>query len=70
MKVEIQTPYIKLDQLLKYAGVVSSGSDAKFLIERNQVTVNGEICLQRGKKIRKDDIVAVDVEELIVIEVT
>ena len=70
MKVEIQTPYIKLDQLLKYAGVVSSGSDAKFLIEQNQVTVNGEICLQRGKKIRKDDIVAVDVEELIVIEVT
>lgn len=49
--VAIQTPFIKLDSLLKYAGVTISGGEAKTIIEEGIVFVNGEVCLQRGKKI-------------------
>lgn len=49
-KIEIKTEYIKLDQLLKWAGVVGLGSDAKFIIKNGYVKVNGEVVTQRGKK--------------------
>jgi len=48
--VQISTPFIKLDALLKFADVVSSGGEAKLLIQEGQVLVNGEICTMRGKK--------------------
>jgi len=48
--VEISTPFIKLDALLKFADAVSSGGEAKLLIQDEQVLVNGEICTMRGKK--------------------
>lgn len=54
-KVKIDTEYIKLEQLLKWAGIVDSGADAKQLIGQGIVKVNGNIELQRGKKIRKGD---------------
>ena len=47
--VNITTEYIKLDQLLKFAGAVAIGSDAKQLILDGKVTVNGQPCLIRGK---------------------
>ncbi len=54
--VSITTEYIKLDALLKLANAVSSGGEAKVLIQEGQVSVNGEICTQRGRKLRPGDV--------------
>ena len=51
-RVSIRTEFIKLDSLLKYAGLTDTGGFAKELIQGGQVKVNGEICTMRGKKIR------------------
>ncbi|WP_066870218.1 S4 domain-containing protein YaaA [Clostridium mediterraneense] len=56
-EIKIETEFIKLDSLLKWAGAVSLGSEAKFYIQEGVVLVNGEVCLQRGKKIRPGDVV-------------
>ena len=56
-KIIIKTEFIKLDQFLKYADVVNSGGAAKIFIANGLVKVNGEVCLQRGKKIRVNDTV-------------
>ena len=53
----IREEYIKLDSLLKFANIVESGGFAKQLILDGEVEVNGEVCTQRGKKIREGDIV-------------
>ena len=53
--VNIGTEFIKLDAALKYANVVYSGGEAKQLILDGQVTVNGEVCTMRGKKLRPGD---------------
>lgn len=58
-QVEISTPFIKLDSFLKFCGAAETGGQAKELIQAGQVTVNGEVCLQRGKKLRDGDTVAV-----------
>lgn len=55
--VSIRTEFIKLDSLLKYAGLTDTGGFAKELIQGGQVKVNGEICTMRGKKIRSGDVV-------------
>lgn len=55
--VKIHTEYIKLDQLLKYSGICGTGSEAKSLIADEEVRVNGEVCIMRGKKIRAGDII-------------
>ncbi len=54
--VSITTEYIKLDALLKLADAVSSGGEAKILIQEGEVSVNGETCTQRGKKLRPGDV--------------
>ena len=64
--VNITTEYIKLDQLLKFAGAVAIGSDAKQLILDGKVSVNGQPCLIRGKKLRSGDVVAVNGVEITV----
>ena len=55
--ITITTDYIKLQDLLKLAGVVYTGGEAKVLIQEGAVTVNGEVCTQRGKKLRPGDTV-------------
>lgn len=50
--VKIHTEYIKLDDLLKFAGVLSSGGQAKAVIVDGLVKVDGEVCTMRGKKLR------------------
>ena len=55
--ITITTEYIKLQDLLKLAGVVYTGGEAKVLIQEGAVTVNGEVCTQRGKKLRPGDTV-------------
>lgn len=62
--VNITTEYIKLDQLLKFAGAVAIGSEAKEIISAGKVTVNGEVCTMRGKKIRPGDVVTVLGQEI------
>ncbi len=58
--ITIDTEFIKLDALLKFASLVGSGGEAKFAIAEGLVKVNGEVCTQRGKKIRPGDVVAFD----------
>lgn len=53
----ITTEYIKLQDLLKFGNYVATGGEAKQCILNGEVTVNGEVCLMRGKKIRPKDVV-------------
>ena len=55
--VTINTEFIKLESLLKLTAVCSSGGEAKMVIQDEMISVNGEICTQRGKKIRSGDLV-------------
>jgi len=55
MTVKIKDEFIKLCQALKLAGLIDSGADAKYIIQDGQVKVNGEVELQRGKKLRPGD---------------
>lgn len=53
--IEITTEYIKLQDLLKFAAAVQTGGEAKMVIQEGEVTVNGEVCAMRGRKIRPGD---------------
>lgn len=55
--ISIKTEFIKLDSLLKFAGMVQTGGEAKELIAEGMVKVNGEVCTMRGKKVRPGDTV-------------
>jgi Uncharacterized conserved protein len=55
--IVITTDFIKLQQFLKLANVVSQGSDAKHIIQDGEVKVNGEVCTMRGKKIYDGDVI-------------
>ena len=59
-EIHIRDEYIRLGQALKLAGFVSSGVDAKFLIEDGLVTVNGEVEYRRGRKVRPGDVIALE----------
>ena len=65
-KILIHTEFIKLDALLKYAGLCETGGEAKELVQGGAVKVNGEVCTMRGKKMRKGDIAVFDSLEIIV----
>lgn len=54
-KIQIETEFIKLDSLLKFAALVGTGGEAKYVISEGLVEVNGETCTQRGRKIRPGD---------------
>ena len=56
----IHTEYIKLEALLKYAGLAETGGEAKLLIQDGQVSVNGQVCTMRGKKLRGGDTVTLE----------
>ena len=64
--VKIQPEFIKLDALLKFAGVTETGGEAKEAIQAGEVKVNGEVCTMRGKKLRPGDVVALEGVELTV----
>lgn len=55
--ITITTEYIKLQDLLKFAAAVETGGEAKLVIQEGDVTVNGEVCTMRGKKLRPGDVV-------------
>ncbi len=54
-QVAIYTPFIKLDELLKFSSAVLSGGEAKEVIQGGLVEYNGEICTMRGKKVYPGD---------------
>ena len=58
--VKIHTPFIKLDAFLKYAGICDTGGEAKLLVAEGCILVNGQVCTQRGKKLRGEDKIALD----------
>ena len=62
--IKIKDEFIKLGQVLKLAGWVGSGLDAKMVILDGLVKVNGEIVLQRGKTIYQGDMVEFDGKSL------
>jgi len=62
----ITTEYIKLQDLLKFAAAVETGGEAKLVIQEGDVTVNGEVCTMRGKKIRPGDVVSFNGQTLTV----
>ena len=64
--ITITTEFIKLQDLLKLANLVCTGGEAKIVIQNGDVSVNGEVCTMRGKKIRPGDTVAFDGKELTV----
>ncbi len=65
-KISINTEFIKLDQLLKFTNAVDGGGMAKNVILDGLVKVNGEVALQRGKKLREGDIVEFGSEKYII----
>ena len=54
-RVKIETEFIKLQELLKFAGAAGTGGEAKLLIQNGEVKVNGEVCTMRGKKLYPGD---------------
>ena len=64
--ITITTEFIKLQDILKLATLVGTGGEAKIVIQNGDVSVNGEVCTMRGKKIRPGDTVAFDGKELTV----
>lgn len=61
-EININTEFIKLDAFLKWVGIASLGSEAKMIIQDGEVLVNGEVCTQRGRKLRSGDVISVENE--------
>lgn len=66
-EIKISTEFIKLDQFLKHVGVVQTGGQAKIMISEGMIIVNKEVAFERGKKIRKDDIVEIKEHESFIV---
>ena len=64
MELHLRDEFIKLGQALKAAGLVGSGVEAKFVINDGLVFVNGNVELQRGKKLYEGDIVEYNGEKI------
>ncbi len=64
--IKIKTGFIRLDQLLKFAGVAETGGHAKTMIQEGLITANGEPCTQRGKKLYPGDEVTVENYQLLI----
>lgn len=62
--IKLKSDFIKLGQALKAAGLCESGVDAKFAVQDGLVKVNGQVELQRGKKLIAGDIVEYDGEKI------
>jgi len=64
--VYITGEYIKLDSLLKFASIASTGGEAKHLIQEGHIFIGGEPCRARGKKVRHGDVVCCGYDTLII----
>ena len=66
--ITIRDEFIKLGQAMKLAGMVGSGVDAKMVIQDGQVTVNGQVEVQRGKKLHDGDVVTYNGETIQIVK--
>lgn len=66
-EIKIKTPYIELDSFLKFASLVSTGGEAKIVIQGGEVSLNGEVCTMRKKKLYSGDTVSFDGEDYLVV---
>ena len=64
--ITIKDEFIKLGQAMKLAGMVDAGVEAKFAVQYGEVSVNGEVCTQRGKKLFDGDTFSFRGEKVIV----
>lgn len=62
--ISIDSEFIKLDQFLKFVDIAMSGGEAKFIIECEEIKVNGEVETRRGKKLRSGDIISYQDREM------
>lgn len=65
-KIEITTEFIRLDSALKLSGCAETGGEAKLLVQDGLVTLNGEPCTQRTKKLRPGDLFEYDGQSFII----
>jgi ribosome-associated protein len=63
--IEINTEEIKLDQFLKWAGIVNSGGEAKDLIASGIIAVNGQVETKRGRKLKNQDVISIQNKHLL-----
>ena len=68
-EIAIHTDFIRLDALLKLAGLAQTGGHAKIMILEEEVLVNGAICTMRGKKCVVGDEITIDGEQIVLIGV-
>ena len=68
--VRIQTEFIKLESAMKLANIVPTGGSAKAEIQEGFVTVNGEVCTMRGKKLYDGDKFAFDGDSFVIVHET
>lgn len=69
LNFKLEDDFIRLDDLLKLNGCVDTGGQAKMLIQGGGVTVSGEVCTMRGKKLRGGEVVYVrECDEEITVE--
>lgn len=66
--LKIQTEFIKLKAALKYASLTETGGEAKMEILEGNVTVNGEVCTMRGKKLHPGDVFCFDGQKFVISE--
>lgn len=66
--IKLRDEFIKLGQVLKAAGWVEDGVEAKFVIQEGKVTVNAETDTRRGRKLYDGDIVRYDGHEIKIIK--
>lgn len=66
VKEKIETEFIRLDALLKFSGAAMTGGEAKILIQEGLVKVNNEVCTMRGKKLRHNDVVVLEEQDMII----
>ncbi|WP_346896690.1 S4 domain-containing protein YaaA [Clostridium sp. UBA7503] len=67
VEIKIDTEFIKLDSFLKFTGATTLGSEAKFYIQNEDVKVNGEVEVRRGKKLYRGDKIKFQEEEYIIV---
>lgn len=65
-KIKINTEYITLGQFLKFANIISNGGEAKSYLAYNEVYINDELDVRRGRKLRHGDKVVVEEQEFII----
>ena len=66
IKIHADQEYIELGNLLKVAGIIDTGGYAKVFLIENEVCVNGERDTRRGRKVRRNDVVTINKQEIIV----